>query len=386
MHNPPEPACLVIADISGYTTYLAGVELDHAQDILADLMDTVVGGLRPMFRLSKLEGDAAFTVAFTERVDGSVLQDVIEGCYFAFQRRLRDIRQATTCPCDACVRIPTLDLKFVLHHGPVARQRMAGGEELVGRDVILVHRLLKNEVEARIGSHAYALYTTACLAAMGIVDPAGAGLREHRETYEVIGEVVGWVRDLGEAWGTEQARAPVVVEAHAAGWVVDAELPGPPSLVWSILTAPEHRLRWQAGITGFEEQPRGGRRGIGTVNHCQHGKDTIIEEILDWQPPHHQTVRIRLPVPGAPPMVFTDVLEAIDDDTTRLTMRVQRPRARKDRDILDGIWPGIEPSVREGIGTVRSLLRAELERLATVGPPEDGVEPLVVDSGAIRSS
>ena len=37
-----EPACFVIADISGYTSYLAGVELDHAQDIIADLMDTVV--------------------------------------------------------------------------------------------------------------------------------------------------------------------------------------------------------------------------------------------------------------------------------------------------------------------------------------------------------
>jgi class 3 adenylate cyclase len=44
-----EPACLVIADIAGYTGYLAGVELDHAQDILADLIDTVVGALRPTF-------------------------------------------------------------------------------------------------------------------------------------------------------------------------------------------------------------------------------------------------------------------------------------------------------------------------------------------------
>jgi hypothetical protein len=29
-------ACLLRADISGYTGYLAGVEIDHAQDILAD--------------------------------------------------------------------------------------------------------------------------------------------------------------------------------------------------------------------------------------------------------------------------------------------------------------------------------------------------------------
>ena len=50
----PEPMCFLIADISGYTGYLAGVELDHTQDILADLVGTVVTSLRPSFRLAML--------------------------------------------------------------------------------------------------------------------------------------------------------------------------------------------------------------------------------------------------------------------------------------------------------------------------------------------
>ena len=58
-----ERAYFVIADISGYTGYLAGVELDHAQDIISDLMDMVVKCLRPPFRLAKFEGDAAFFCA-----------------------------------------------------------------------------------------------------------------------------------------------------------------------------------------------------------------------------------------------------------------------------------------------------------------------------------
>ena len=69
-----EPACLVIADIAGYSGYLAGVELDHAQDILADLIDTVVRALRPAFKLAKLEGDAAFVWVATETVDGPALR------------------------------------------------------------------------------------------------------------------------------------------------------------------------------------------------------------------------------------------------------------------------------------------------------------------------
>ena len=74
----PELAYFAIADISGYTSFLAGVELDHAQDIIADFMDTVVKGLRPLFRLAKFEGDAAFVYAVADKVDGSLLQDTIE--------------------------------------------------------------------------------------------------------------------------------------------------------------------------------------------------------------------------------------------------------------------------------------------------------------------
>jgi len=84
-----QPTCFLIADISGYTGYLADVELDHAQDILADLVGAVVTALRPNFRLAKLEGDAAFTFMTAEKIDGSMLLDTIERCYFGFRRRRR---------------------------------------------------------------------------------------------------------------------------------------------------------------------------------------------------------------------------------------------------------------------------------------------------------
>ena len=89
MLTQTERACLVIADISGYTGYLAGSELDHAQDVLADLLEVVVGGLAPVLRLAKLEGDAVFTYAPEPEVDGSMLLDILENCYFAFRRRIQ---------------------------------------------------------------------------------------------------------------------------------------------------------------------------------------------------------------------------------------------------------------------------------------------------------
>lgn len=55
-----ERGCLMLADISGYTSYLTGVELEHSHDVLADLLDTIVATAEGVLTLSKLEGDAIF--------------------------------------------------------------------------------------------------------------------------------------------------------------------------------------------------------------------------------------------------------------------------------------------------------------------------------------
>src|SRR3990172_9472652 len=101
-----------MADITGYTEYMAGSELMHAQDVVADLLEVIVAGIEPPFRLSKLEGDAAFAYAGRSSLGPSMLLDTVESAYFAFQMRLRDVVHSTTCECNACMRIPALDLKF----------------------------------------------------------------------------------------------------------------------------------------------------------------------------------------------------------------------------------------------------------------------------------
>ena len=42
-----ESGSLVLTDISGYTKYLLGTELEHAQDVLADLIGVVVSTSSP---------------------------------------------------------------------------------------------------------------------------------------------------------------------------------------------------------------------------------------------------------------------------------------------------------------------------------------------------
>jgi uncharacterized protein YndB with AHSA1/START domain len=374
----PEPACLVIADISGYTDYLAGVELDHAQDILADLIDRVVKALRPPFKLAKLEGDAAFVYALTDTVDASLMQDTIEGAYFAFRRRVRDIRQASSCECDACRRIPTLDLKFVVHHGVVAKQKMAGRDELVGRDVILIHRLLKNAASEKVGGHAYVLYTGQCVKAMG-VDPATQGFLGHSETIDIIGETKVWVKDLEAAWQDELDRRRVLIQASEASGAISYEVSASPALVWEVMTHPGLRKIWVHADEVREESPKG-RRGAGTVNHCMHGKDTIIEEVLDWRPPDYLTSRYQMP--GAPKFLMSNALVALPSGGTRIEVRIG-PTEPKDKAVLDQMFPMMESILREN---GENLVRLVEEEVAKRSGATEEEPPLPVSGGRFASA
>src|SRR3954449_11579494 len=329
MQAAPQPACFLIADISGYTRYLTGVELDHAQDILADLMGAVVSALRPTFRLAKLEGDAVFTFALGETVDGSMLLDTIERCYFGFRRRRRDVRQSTSCECNACSRIPDLDLKFVVHHGETLIQKVAGRQELLGSDVIVVHRLLKNDVVERLGIPAYALFSQASLDASGL-DPAALGMRPHSETYERIGEVRAWVHDLERRWQEEEERARVFVPPDQSILTLSIPTTVPPQVAWEFLTTPGQRMSWQPWVTEVTVKGAdGGRRGLGSANHCMHGKDAVVEEILDWRPFDYVTDRTVIATPhGALKFTHTIEFEPITDGTA-IHIRYARPSARQ---------------------------------------------------------
>lgn len=316
--------CLVIADISGYTSYLLQTELEHANDVLADLTDTLVEHLAPTLTLSKLEGDAVF--AYALEVEAAILLDVIDTTYFAFRTRRRTIQQATTCECDACRLIPRLDLKFVVHHGRFVRSRIGGGEELTGSDVVVVHRLLKNSVVSDTGLVSYAFLTEACIEGLG-VDPTALGLPPFRQTYEDIGEVAGFLVDLEANWQAAQERLRVYVGSDEAEFEVVQRLPAPPSVVWEAYTSPRRRVEWQTDFLRIDQENPSGRPGPGSVNHCMHGEGVIIEEILDWRPFDYFTHRVTVPMLG--PWEMTIEFEDLGEAGTEVRMRPRRLTGRK---------------------------------------------------------
>lgn len=355
MASTPETGYLVLADLTGYTAYLAGSELEHAPTIAGDLLETIVGRLEPPYRLAKFEGDAAFLFVEDGRAEPSLLLDAIEASYIAFRRRLRSIDQATTCECNSCRLAPRLDLKLFIHHGAFVRGRIAGRDELAGPDVILAHRLLKVRVGDATGdaigdaraTRGFALFTSSAVGALGLA-PDGLGLTTDDVEIDGLGRVTTHTLDLEARWQDESGRRRL--DGVAGHVILDDErtIAAEPSVVWAHLTSPALRARWEGPIR-FEESSPGGRRGVGTTTQCVTGRLATLEEIVDWQPYDH--VGWRLAVPGLGPVAVTADLTAVDSGTS-LRLRWTA--------IGDPLGGPVE------IDRVRSERRAALSRLASV--------------------
>ena len=311
MSTTPETGFLVIADLTGYTAYLSGSEIEHAPQIAGDLLETIVGRLDPPFRLAKFEGDAAFLYVEDGRADGSLLLDAVEASYLAFRRRLRSIDQATSCDCNSCRLAPRLDLKLFVHHGAYVRSRIAGRDELAGSDVILVHRLLKGTGAAAARGNGFCLFTADAVATLGL-EPTGLGLAAAEETIEHLGRVSTFVLDLEARWQADTAIRRLDGGDGNLVLDLDATVRAAPATVWAYLTSPALRSAWEGPLV-IEETSPSGRRGVGTTAQCVTGRLATLEEIVDWQPYDH--VGWRLAVPELGPIEATADLEAVDGGT-----------------------------------------------------------------------
>jgi class 3 adenylate cyclase len=138
-------ALLLIADIGGYTRYMSlhRVSLAHAQANVTRLLKAVIKAADGL-ELIEIEGDAVFLSRPADGDPAETVRESARAMHRAFHAE-KDRIVRNLCPCEGC-KTADLTLKFVAHVGPVVVQKVSRRKSLVGPDVILVHRLLKNSV------------------------------------------------------------------------------------------------------------------------------------------------------------------------------------------------------------------------------------------------
>ncbi len=191
-HDVVEDGFLVLADISGFTAFVTGTEVEHGAWATGALLEVVMRELSPPLEIQELEGDAVFALGPESAVpEGHELPGVLQGAYAAFRDQQRQMALDMSCNCRACHGIARLDLKLVVHHGRFVRQIVGGRSRVTGPDVIVAHRLLKNP----IGAGAYVLVTQPAVARAAI-DPPAEGMRRVVLSYPYLGEIPCFVADL----------------------------------------------------------------------------------------------------------------------------------------------------------------------------------------------
>ncbi len=156
---------LLIADISGFTEFIkihnmrkrpvigqrvADFWQSHAEQLITDLLETIIDAVEPHMILNKIEGDAAlfYLEESDPRQQVQNLIDQLDGINSAFLDRLNALQFVSACPCDPCQQSKNLRLKMVFHKATFQLTQIRNLTELAGEDVILIHRLLKNSIRS----------------------------------------------------------------------------------------------------------------------------------------------------------------------------------------------------------------------------------------------
>lgn len=352
---------LLIADISGYTRYLTSSELEHAQGVLSSLMELLIDRTLPPLRVAGLEGDAVFSYGIASgALGGQTLVEMVEDTYVAFRRAIEQMVMNTTCQCNACANISTLDLKFFVHHGTFSVSPLRGKDELVGPAVIEIHRLLKNQITESTGITAYTAYTSQAVDALAL-DGFTTSLTEHSETYPEVATLTLWVQDMHPVWKAKRDQTQIRISPDDVLVRVEGELPVPVAAAWEVLLQPRYRAillhvqRQEAG--GLE----GGRITDGSVFTCYHGTRITTQTVVAWHPLDRMITEDTTPVPGAR-VLLELALQPIGTSTV-LTVNCSRARGSwLARTVCNVVGrPILRKALSQGLEGLRRAIEKDLD-------------------------
>jgi hypothetical protein len=343
----------ILTDISGYTEYLTESELDHAHETLQSLFDVQLANIKFPLKVSGFRGDAIFMytpeICF---VNPQSFLETLENLYIVFFDTLRQMQFNTTCQCRACRNIHKLDLKMCIHYGEYILQKLGDREELLGADVIVPHRMLKNMVIEKTGVKAYALFSEAAAQALGLQDLCDP-LVPHKENYDHLGELNMLVHDLGKAWEKEQLRQKVGVEPQDAWIKIEVEVPFHPSIIWGVLTTPA----LEGPLLGLEYVKRidelGGRTRTDSKFHCAHSSGDFFNKIVDWKPFDYFTVQQN----AGGVEYFRTIRLDYDGEKTKVSILASKP----EQQTPEGFREFLESAARQGYERLPSSIQGLVE-------------------------
>ncbi|MEO6456592.1 MAG: DUF2652 domain-containing protein [Ginsengibacter sp.] len=146
---------LFIPDISGFTKFVHETEISHSRLIIQELLEILLNANEVGLEVSEIEGDAILFYKFGEAPGLEALYKQVEKMFCGFHRNLIAYESRRFCQCKACMSAINLTLKVITHYGEFTGYNVKHFSKLIGKDIIVAHQLLKNDIE----QHEYWLVT-----------------------------------------------------------------------------------------------------------------------------------------------------------------------------------------------------------------------------------
>jgi hypothetical protein len=263
-----QPALLFMPDISGFTEFVTSTEITHAQSIIQEVLETIIESNHIGLEVGEIEGDAIFFYRLGKAPSLDQLLKQVQTMFTKFHQYLQLYEKQRICPCEACYAASQLKLKIVAHFGEVTGYAVKSHRKLFGKDVIVLHRLLKNSLNKK----EYALITDPLMegAATTIQLPDWFEPQGAKEQYDV-GEVSFKVSDLAKLKTQVPEAIPQDFNSAKQSQIVfteEAIFQAPIQRVFGAIYDLSQRSKWMDGIQRIEMVTKDLVHRVGTMHRC----------------------------------------------------------------------------------------------------------------------
>ena len=242
---------LFIPDISGFTQFVQSTEVEHSTHVIAELLEVLIKANTIDLKLAEIEGDALFFYKENEIVFQEQLLAQVDKMFTAFYSHLKLLEKNRICPCNACATAPNLQLKIIAHCGELQFITVQNNRKPFGKQVIEVHRLLKNH----INSDNYVLISEDL--AKEISMPMDYQSRffqfeQGKNTYD--NQEIKYTYAIIETDKLQLSQFPNASKVqlkNPPNLVTEQQLPLTPEAVFEVITNYAYRHHWMEGVKKF---------------------------------------------------------------------------------------------------------------------------------------
>lgn len=260
-------------DITGFTEFVNETETEHGQHIISELLEIIINSNELKMTVNEIEGDA---VLFYKLEDVPTFDKILKqtvSIFTKFHQHLKRYEHDRICDCGACSGVSALSLKIIAHTGELGFTTVNNRKKLYGKDMIVVHKLLKNDINLP----EYLLLSSDLLQLLGENDESNPELTSGVSTYDKVGSIAYHYLSLTSYLDNIKVaphQAPERVENPSMQEIwIDSAIED----VHERLTNLKYRTEWNKGLDELKyDSEKVNRRG--TIHQC-----VINDKLIDFE-------------------------------------------------------------------------------------------------------